>query len=329
MAQSPPTQAESLAGLDPGASRVLEVIRLANRPATETLSPADARENYRAARLVLSPEPPPVAAVRDLAVPGPGGDVPVRLYRGAYAAEGGEGLPVLVFLHGGGWVIGDLETHDVPCRALANLAQCAVLAVHYRLAPEHRFPAAVEDGWAVLRWLAGGGAATLGLDPARIAVGGDSAGGNLAATLALMARDAGGLALALQLLIYPATDFAGSHASRERMAAVPPIPRPTIQWFQDQYLPDAAAASDWRASPLLAADVAGTAPALVVTAGFDPLHDEGVAYAARLEQAGVPVEHRDFPGQIHGFLTMGRLVPQTAVLLDEAAAALREAFGGA
>ena len=135
--------------------------------------------------------------------------------------------------------------------------------------------------------------------------------------------------LALQLLVYPATDFAGAHPSLERLAAVPPIPRPTIQWFQEQYLPGPDAARDWRASPLLAPDVAGTAPALVVTAGFDPLQDEGADYAARLEQAGVPVQHRHFPGQIHGFLTMGRVVPQTAVLLDEAAAALREAFGEA
>lgn len=327
--------------LDPSARRVLEVIRMAGRPPVETLSPVEAREAYRAGRAVLSPDPPEVALVRDLRVPGPAGAQagdqaeiqtggrPARLYRGA--GTGAEALPVLLYLHGGGWVIGDLDTHDVPCRALANLARCAVLSLDYRLAPEHRFPAAVEDGWSALRWLTESegenGAAAFGLDPARVAVGGDSAGGNLAAVLALMARDAGGPALALQLLIYPATDFAGPHPSRERNSAIPPIPRPTMAWFQDQYL-GGAAATDWRASPLLAPELGGTAPALVVTAGFDPLHDEGEAYADRLEAAGVPVQRRDFPGQIHGFLTMGRLVPDSAVLLDTAAAALREAFGG-
>ena len=314
-------------GLDPAAARVLELMRMAGRPPVETLTPDQAREAYRAGRAVLSPDPPPVALVRDLAIPGPAGAIPARLYRGAGTTEAA--LPVLLYLHGGGWVIGDLDTHDVPCRTLANLAGCAVLSVAYRLAPEHRFPAAVEDGWAALRWLADGDAAArLGLDPARIAVGGDSAGGNLAAVLALMARDAGGPALALQLLVYPATDFAGTHPSRERNSAIPPIPRPTMAWFQAQYLARAEQAADWRASPLHAPDVAGTAPALVVTAGFDPLQDEGAAYAARLEQAGVPVDRRDFPGQIHGFLTMGRVVPDAAILLDAAAAALREAFGG-
>ncbi len=326
MSQPPVADRSTDPALDPGARRVLEVIRLAGRPPVERLSPDEARRGYREARAALSPAPPDVALARDLEVPGPAGPRPARLYRGAGTTEAP--LPVLLYLHGGGWVIGDLETHDVVCRSLANRAGCAVLSLDYRLAPEHPFPAGVEDAWTALRWLAAE-AGTLGLDPGRIAVGGDSAGGNLSAVLALLARDAGGPAPCLQLLIYPATDFAGRHPSREVNAAIPPIPRPTMDWFQAHYLPHARDAADWRASPLLVPSVAGTAPALVVTAGFDPLHDEGEAYATRLEAAGVPVERRDFPGQIHGFLTMGRLVPEAAVLLDVAAAALRRAFGSA
>jgi acetyl esterase len=276
-------------------------------------------------RFVLTPEPPAVDAAHDFAIDGPKGPIPVRIYRpvGAQRSDaGGAALPVTLYFHGGGWVLGDLETHDFVCRSFAARSGAAVVAVDYRLAPEHKFPAAAEDAVAAWRWLAGGRAAGLGLDGRRVAVAGDSAGGNLAAVVALTARDAE-QPLAGQLLVYPATDMTTERASMREFATGHLLERAGMNWFYDHYLPTAADARDWRASPLLAARHDGLAAALVMTAGCDPLRDEGKAYADKLRAAGTPVEYRCFDGLIHGFLAMGKVVRASDEALALAAAFLR------
>jgi acetyl esterase len=310
--------------LDRDAERVLEMVRLSGRPPYETLSAPEARELFLAAREVLAPDPPPVAELRELAAPGPTGALPLRLYRGAGTTPD-EILPGLVYFHGGGWVIGNLDTHDSLCRHLANVARCIVIAVDYRLAPEHKFPAAVEDCFAATTWVAQQ-AADLGIDRERLAVGGDSAGGNLAAVVSLTARDLGAPKLSYQLLLYPAVECGMSHPSHDRFAEGYLLTGPTMKWFYERYLRGPADVDDWRASPLRAGDLAGVAPALVLTAGNDVLCDEGEAYARRLEQAGVPVQLRHFPDQIHGFLTMGKIVQAAQPALDGIARSLRAAW---
>ncbi|HJU19899.1 MAG TPA: alpha/beta hydrolase, partial [Stellaceae bacterium] len=252
------------------------------------------------------------------------GVIPLRLYRGAGTAAA-EIVPVLVYFHGGGWVIGDIDTHDPVCRHLANAARCAVVSVDYRLAPEHKFPAAVEDCCAAIAWVAEEGAA-LGIDPARLAVGGDSAGGNLAAVASLCARDRGGPRICQQLLLYPALDAAMDHPSIIRFAEGHLLTRATMEWFYAQYLQGPEDIDDWRASPLRASDLGRLPPAFIVTGGYDPLCDEGVAYARRLEKCGVPVRLRHHPDQIHGFVSMGKIIKAAHAALDEAAAALAETW---
>ena len=309
--------------LHPDAERLLEMVRLAGRPPFETLSPTEARATYAASRAVLQPPPDAVAETRDFTIPGPGGPLALRLYRGLTTREAAS--PALLFLHGGGWVIGDLDSHDGVCRRLANLAACQVIAVDYRLAPEHRFPAAVDDAAAALAWLAGN-AAALGLDPARIAVGGDSAGGNLAAVLAIMGRDGATPAAMFQLLLYPAVDLTMASASYARVTEGLPLTAATMRYFIDHYAPDAGQRLDWRASPLRAEHLAGTPPALVLTVAHDPLADEGRAYAARLEAEGVRVTTLHLADQIHGMLTMGRVIAAGDAVLQYAATALRDAW---
>jgi acetyl esterase len=265
----------------------------------------------------------PVAVVRDLVAPGPHGPIPLRLYRPAAAPAAG--TAALVFFHGGGWVLGNLESHDGMCRHLAERSGCVVVAVDYRLAPEHKFPAPLDDAGAATAWVAAQ-AGALGLDPARIAVGGDSAGGNLAAALCLAARDAGGPAIAWQMLLYPATDFAMDTPSHRRFEEGHLLTRESMLWFRDHYLTSPEEAAAWRASPLRAASVAGLPPALVLTASHDPLRDEGEAYGRRLAEAGVPVTLWRVPGQIHGFLPMGKAIAASAAVLDRLAAALRTAL---
>jgi acetyl esterase len=311
--------------LDPGARRVIAMLRTPDAPSIESLTPGQTREAFRVSRALLAPEPSPVASAVDLTAPGPGGAIPLRLYRGQGTGED-EDLPVVLFLHSGGWVNGGLDTHDGVCRTLATLARCAVVAVDYRLAPEHRFPAAVEDSWAALAFMAQE-ARGLRLDPHRIAICGESAGGNLAAVVALMARDAQAPALCLQILLYPATDFTRKYPHLDYLEGAP-LTRENLGWFQRHYVRDGDR-HDWRASPLLARDLSGAPPTFLVTCGFDPLEDEGRAFADRLCRAGVALRHRHFPGQIHGFLTMGRFVPETTILLGEIAAALDRAFNPA
>ena len=269
--------------LHPQARALLDLIETRGVPPTHTLSPADARALYRDRRALAQPAPQAVASVVDLNADGLHGTIPLRLYKPLPATPGA--LPVLVYFHGGGWTIGDLDTHDTLCRELANGAGCAVLAVDYRMGPEHRFPAAVDDCIAATRW-AHAHAATLGLDATRIAVGGDSAGGNLAAAVAIAARDAGDLPLAYQLLIYPATDMRATAPSHTSNGQGYLLTADTIRYFHDHYITDRAHDLDWRASPLLHPDLAKLPPALVLTAGFDPLRDEGAAYAKALTDAG-------------------------------------------
>jgi acetyl esterase/lipase len=313
---------EPVMALDPDAERVLELVRLSGRSPYELLTPPEARALFLAGRAVLSPEPQPVAAIRELTMPrADGAAIPLRIYRPIGAAPASM-LPGLVFFHGGGWVIGDLETHDPMCRHLANASGCVVVSVDYRLAPEHKFPAAVEDCRAATEWVAAAGA-TLGIDSARLAVGGDSAGGNLAAVVSLLAREHGTPPLRYQLLLYPVVEPEGRGESQARFGEGYLLTRATMRWFSAQYLRGPEDTTNWRASPLHAAEFTGLPPAYVLTAGFDPLCDEGAAYARRLREYGVAVEHRHVPDQIHGFLLMGRIIRAAQSELDLAAAALR------
>ena len=315
--------------LHPHAQALLKLIEERGIPPTHTLSPGEARAFYRDRRTITQPEPPPVGEVRDLQATGPHGPIPLRLYRPMTAAgtlaSSAKALPVLVYFHGGGWVIGDLDTHDTLCRELANASGAAVVAVDYRMGPEHRFPAAVDDCLAATHWVQTN-AAEFGLDGARLAVGGDSAGGNLAAVVAIAARDAGDLPLAFQLLIYPATDMRRSAPSHTTNGEGYLLTRDTITYFHDHYITDLSHDLDWRASPLLHADLAKLPPALVLTAGYDPLRDEGLAYAEALTQAGNRASYVCFERQIHGFITMGRVLDEANAAVAMCAAELRRAL---
>ncbi|MCA0176376.1 MAG: alpha/beta hydrolase [Proteobacteria bacterium] len=302
--------------------QLLERMRRARRTPLNQLTPPAARIAYERGAEVLDLPRAPLARVQDLSVPGPGGPLAARLYAPSHAR-----LPVLLYLHGGGFVVGGLETHDSLCRQLALRSGGAVLALAYRLAPEHPFPAAVDDSWAALRWLAGPGSAALELDGRRLAVGGDSAGGTLAAVAALQARDAG-LPLALQLLITPGTTAYADTESHRRFAHGFLLDAELIAWFFNHYLPPERR-TDWRFAPLLADDVDGVAPACVVLAECDPLVDEGLAYADRLRAAGVPVALELARGVTHDFIKLGRQIPEALTAQAAAAAALAQAWAAA
>jgi len=317
---SPPARsALSTHLLTPAMAGLLDRIRRAGRPPFHAMSPVAARAAYEAAAEVLEPPRARLARVEDFTLQGADGTaLRARLYAASH-----EVLPLLLYLHGGGFVIGSLETHDSLCRQLALRSGGAVVALDYRLAPEHRFPAAVDDAWAAMHWLAAN-AASLGLDGRRLAVGGDSAGGTLAAVCALHARDRG-LALALQLLITPGTTAHAATASHRLFANGFLLDAAAIEWFFEHYL-DRSERSDWRFAPLNAADVEGAAPACVILAECDPLVDEGLAYADRLRAAGVPVELDLFRGLTHDFIKMGRVLKEAGAAQDAAAAALRKAW---
>jgi acetyl esterase len=308
--------------LDPDAAAVSKAFQEAGRPPYESVSPVEARELYLKGRLVTNPEPPELKSVQPLAIPSPAGIIPARIYTPLRLRQNGGLAPALVFFHGGGWVIGDLDSHDVVCRKLADEGQLVVIAVDYRLAPEHKFPAAIDDAIAATRWIALN-ARQLGIDAARLSVGGDSAGGNLATVVAIDARDRDGPAIAGQVLIYPATDFAMTHPSHSEPETSILLTHSVIRWFRDHYLNGAADVHDWRASPARARTMAGLPPAYVLTVGADPLRDEGDEYAQRLKEAGVAVTHRTFPGQFHGFFTMGKLLQQANVAAGEIGAWLK------
>jgi acetyl esterase len=308
--------------LDPDAAAVFKAYQEAGRPPYETVSPAEARELYLKARFVSNPEPPELESVAPLAIPSPAGPIPARVYTPKTPRKANGLAPVLVFFHGGGWTIGNLDSHDVVCRKLADEGELIVISVDYRLAPEHKFPAAVDDAIAATKWIADN-AKQLGIDASRLAVGGDSAGGNLAAVVAISAREGHGPAIAAQVLIYPAIDFALTHPSHSEPATSILLTHSVIRWFRDNYLNSTADVHDWRASPARAKTLIGLPAAYVLTAGADPLRDEGDEYAQRLKEAGVPVTYRTFPGQFHGFFTMGKLLQQANVGASEIGAWLR------
>lgn len=305
--------------LDPQARALIGLMVQKGVPPTHTMTPLQARKFYRDRRAFTQPDPPPMAQVCDLSAAG----VPLRLFR-PHAAN--QTLPVLVYLHGGGWTIGDLDTHDVLCRQLALEAACAVVSVDYRMGPEHRFPAAVDDCVQAFRWVLAH-AAELQLDARRTAVGGDSAGGNLAAALCLVERDAGRPLPGFQLLIYPATDMRAVAPSHTTNGQGYMLTSDSIAWYRGNYLATPVEWEDWRASPLLAASHAGLPAALVVTAGFDPLRDEGLQYANALSAAGVPAQYVCFERQIHGFITMSRVIDEALTAVGLCGVALRRAWG--
>ncbi len=300
-------------------AELLDKIHRANRPPFSSLGVQAARNVYEAGSEILELPRAALARVEDIRLPGGDGTpLPARVYAASFAV-----LPVLLYLHGGGFTIGGLDTHDSLCRQLALRSGAAVVALDYRLAPEHRFPCAVNDAWAAMRWLAHR-AGSLGLDGARLAVGGDSAGGTLAAVCAIHARDTG-LALRRQVLITPGTTAHADTASHREFARGYLLEADGIAWFFDQYI-DRADRTDWRFAPLEADDLDGVAPACIVLAECDPLVDEGVAYADRLRAAGVPVEFELYRGVTHDFIKMGRMLPEAATAQAMIAAALRSAF---
>jgi len=305
--------------LDPQAQALLDLVAAFGMPALSTLSVEDARKALVQMGELSGPEPEPVAKVEDRLIPGPAGQIPVRVY----TPQGSGSFPVLVWFHGGGFALGSIDIVDEFCRALTNAAGCITVSVDYRLAPEHKFPAAVDDCYTATKWVAEN-ANAIGSDPTRIAVGGDSAGGNLAAVVALMARDRGTPPLVYQLLVYPVTNFAFDTPSHREYADGYFLTKDDMTWFCNLYLRSEADSHNPYASPLQAQDLRGLPPALVITGEFDPLRDEGEAYAARMREAGVPVACKRYSGMIHGFLSMP--LDQGKKARQEAAAGLRSAF---
>jgi len=314
-AAAPQTVRATLGELD---SDSVAYMALQPKPPAVPPAPQMAREAMQRMRPTNQPDLPHVAMVREYQAPGPGGPIPLRYYRGV-GTSSDETLPVQVYYHGGGWVIGDLDSHDWTCRAVANAARCAVVSVDYRLAPEHRFPAAFDDAVAAVRWVAAN-AALLKVDPARISVGGDSAGGNLAAAAAIALRDEGAIKLCAQILTYPIVDLTWRYD--ERFAGGVALTNGGMTAFIDHYVPQAERRRDWRCSPLYAASLKGLPPTLVILAGFDPLYDEGEAYAARLKSEGVTVTVTRYPGQMHGFASRPKLLPKAYDAIADMAATL-------
>jgi acetyl esterase len=301
--------------LHPEARALLEMMDAQGAPPLDTQDPVEARNARLEPMKLLGGQPDEIGRVENLFAPGPTGDIPLRLY----ANDHGGLRPALVFFHGGGFVFGNLDTHDAVCRALAKESGAVVVAVDYRLAPEHKFPAAVDDSYAATVWIAAN-AERLGIDAQRIAVGGDSAGGNLATVVAMRCRDAGGPTLAAQVLLYPVTDVStfdtGSH---RELGEGYFLTRASMEWFTGHYLASTDHKRHPEASPLLAPNLSGLPPALVITAEFDPLRDEGEAYAKRLQQAGVPVTVTRYPGMIHGFVSMRGVLSGGRQAIREAA----------
>lgn len=308
--------------LDPSAKAVVDLVAAAQGPRLWEVSPPEARAMYEAMVQLLDAKDVPIGKVEDIEAPGPAGAIPLRVYTpvGSPAAA-----PALIYLHGGGFVIGSRATHDGLCRQLANEAGCTVISVDYRLAPEHKFPAAVEDAFAAALWIERN-ATALGIDANRLAIGGDSAGGNLATVVCQLAKAKGGPALRFQLLIYPVVEARAETASMRAFAEGYLLEKRSMDWFMAAYLPDGQDPADPRLSPLHAASLAGLPPALVVTAGHDPLRDEGIAYVKALEEAGVRAQHRDHPGQVHGFFNLSGAIPEGRSAIAEAAEILKAAI---
>ncbi len=311
--------------LEPEVQLGLVMLRFGGHRDLDTLTPAVAREEIRRNARIFAGSPIEMDAVVTRTIPGPAGPMPVRLYK---PHESPPPRPLIVYYHGGGWVVGGLDTHDATCRHLAHETRAAVLAIDYRLAPEHRFPAAVEDAVAAFEW-AVREAASLDCDSSRIAVAGDSAGGNLAAVVAQLTTRAGGPRPVVQLLIYPVTDLSTKHPSYRLFSQGFFLTEAEMDWYRNHYLADEEAARDPRASPLLAPDLSGLPPTIVATAGFDVLRDEGEAYARRLQDAGVRVELRRTAGQIHGFASATGVSLSARKAMAEVTQLLRAVLGGA
>jgi len=306
--------------LDPEVRAVLAAMEAQGGPPLESLPPQTARELAGEALKAVSGEPEQVARVEDRQAPGAGGPIPVRVY----TPDGAGSRPGLVYFHGGGWVLGNIESHDGVCRALARRSGAVVVSVDYRLAPEYKFPAAVDDCHAATVWVAAN-ASSLGIDPGRIAVGGDSAGGTLATVVARKFRDQGGPSLALQVLVYPVANMQSfDTASHREFADGYYLTGPLMEWFRAHYLAQPADGASIDASPLFTPDLRGLPPALVITAECDVLRDEGEAYAKRLQEAGVLVTHTRYRGMIHPFFSMPGVLTQARKAIDQVAAALRE-----
>ncbi|MBF6558912.1 MAG: alpha/beta hydrolase [Candidatus Binataceae bacterium] len=309
--------------LDPQMKAILDQLAGAGAKSFNSMTPAEAREGIRLLVQVFAGTPDEVAKVEDRRISGPTGEIPVRIYTPAGAAPKG----ALVYFHGGGWVIGDIATHDDLCRSLAKGGGCVVVSVDYRLAPEHKFPAAPDDCYAATKWVAAN-AAALGVDAQRIAVGGDSAGGNLAAVVAQMARDKGGPAIAFQLLYYPATDWSKESASQREFTQDGYIlSRGDMVWFYDHYMVSDKDRTNPYFSPACAKSLAGLPPALVLTASIDPLRDEGEAYAEALKRAGVAVKAERYDGVCHGFLMMAGKLDAAKRAIAQSCAELRRVVG--
>ena len=306
--------------LDPQCQTLLDQMAAVGGPGLESLTPEEARNSYRML-MALGGSGNESVSIENRTIPGPAGEIPLRIYTPDAAAP----RPVIVWFHGGGHVIGDLDTYDAVCRDLAAESSAVVVSVDYRLAPEHRYPAAVDDSYAATQWVSEN-AAELGGDPGRLAVAGESAGGNLAAVVPLVARDRGGPPIAFQALIYPATDLTRSHPSVEENGEGYLLTAKGMEWFNDHYLGPDGDPKDPLASPLFADDLSGLPPALVVTAEFDPLRDEGEAYAERLRDAHVPVELRRYDGQIHGFITLRTVLEAGGAALDDIARTIGKAL---
>ena len=308
--------------LDPQIETLLQKMAQQGAPPVHTLTAVQARESRNPIFIKLGGPPEAVANVQDVNIPGPAGQIPIRIY----TPQGSEPFPILVYFHGGGFVICNLDTHDALCRSLANGASCIVVSVDYRLAPEHKFPAAVEDAYAATRWVADNANRISG-DATRIAVSGDSAGGNLAAVVSLMAREKGGPSLIYQLLVYPVTDLSSVDTDSYREHGEGYIlTKEGVEYYRDHYIGRREELQNSYASPLLAQELSGLPPALVITAEFDVLTDEAEAYADRLKKAGVPVKYTCYKGMIHAFFSLAAVVDRARDAMDEATAALRSAF---
>lgn len=308
--------------LDPILKGLLDQMSANPMPKIWEIPPAAGREMYKGMAAMLDPQNVPIGKVEDRKIPGPGSEIPIRIYT---PVGGGAGaLPAVVFFHGGGFVIGDLSTHDALCRQLANEAKARVIAVDYRLAPEHKFPAAADDCFAALSWVASQ-ASTIGVDANRIAVCGDSAGGNLAAVVCQLAKKAGGPHIVYQVLMYPTTIAHAQTGSMKMFEKGYFLEREGMDWFFDAYVPAGQDLKDPKLAPFWG-DVKGLPPAYVITAGFDPLKDEGKQYADKMAAAGVPVTYKDYPAMVHGFFNMSAVVPQAKDAIHDVAAKLRDAF---
>jgi acetyl esterase/lipase len=312
--------------LDPQAELIINLVKQAGLPEFWQLTPPQAREQY-AQRVKRSELKESIHRTEDRRIPGLAGDIPIRIYW-PRAAKAAELFPVLMWFHGGGFVIGDLDTHDSACRLLANQSDCMVVAVDYRLAPEFKFPAAVEDCYAATRWVALH-AQEIGADPLRIAVGGDSAGANLATVMAILARNDGHPKLVFQLLVYPCVAPEPETPSHRKFADGYLLTRNNIVWFYKQYLRNQRDKQDFRFAPLVADDLSNLPPALVFVAGYDPLRDEGVEYVKRLIEAGNRVTLANYEGMVHGFILAGGVLDAAKHAIAESSAALKGAFAEA